>query len=195
MPMKSGTKTPSKPVFVYSDDTGQQTTGRHFVFCGIAITQYRRLIEEQLKAIEEKSEKRLDDWASCNPKRLRNYLELAIGLEGLHGTVFYRRRENIGAGAYEAHAIDAAIAVAVAHEPTSNRTFIPEGMPAGARTRLKVKARSFPGGSVEVWSGGFDKTPIVRLADSLAGLVAQPVVNPGGRKDFPDLIQDWFKLF
>ena len=194
--MKLATKTPSRPVFVYSDDTGQQTQGRHFVFCGIAITQYRRLLEEQLKAIEEKSEKRLDDWAGCNPKRLRRYLELALDIEGLQGTVFYRHRQNIGAGdAYEAHAIDAAIAVAAAYEPTLKRTFIPEGMPAGARRRLEVKARSFPGGRVEVWSGRLEKTPINRLADSLAGLLAQPVLNPGGRKDFPDLIPEWFRTF
>lgn len=187
----SATNQRPRSVYLYSDETGQQSGGRWLVVVAVSITADRKAIERRLREIEVASEKQQEDWHSCSPKRLRRYLQGALRVEGLPAAVHYRVYENIEPSDYQRYGIDTVLDVADLHRPLANAVFVPEGFTRHTRERLQRAARKRLGHS-EVWSSGFKGCSIVRLADALAGLVAQNKFAAGGRKDFPDLVHPSF---
>lgn len=182
---------PNSTVFVYSDETGQQTHGRYLVVAMVAITGYRQAIEAALETIEARSDKKRDDWRSCNPRRLRQYLTAALDVSQLKGCVYYRVLKAIEPRNYHLQVAQTVLDVAHRFEPTK-AVFIPEGFPRDARRKLQLAGRN-QFASCEVWSSGFKGSATVRLTDALAGLIAQSRFAPGSRKDFPELNYDWFQ--
>lgn len=177
--------------YIYSDETGQQSRGKWLIVVAVVATERRRVIEHQLEVIEDISEKRLDDWHGCNPKRLRRYFERALGVRELADAIYYRAYQAISPSDYHGYAIETVIDIANTLQPSSSVIFVPEGFTRFNRRRLENEARSRVG-RCEVWAGGFRGSSIVRLADALAGLIGQHRFNPGSRKHFPELISDWF---
>jgi hypothetical protein len=187
----TGSHRAARSVYVYSDETGQQSRGAWLVVAAVAITEHRHAIERQLEEIERRTEKKHQDSYACEPKRLRRYLEEALAIETLTRAVHFRVYEHIGRGDYQGYGIATALDVADLFQPVSTAVFVPEGFTNATRERLETKARK-RFARTEVWSGNFDGCSLVRFADAVAGLIGRDRFKPGSRKNFPDLVSPSF---
>jgi hypothetical protein len=181
----------ARSVYVYSDETGQQSRGAWLVVAVVAITEHRNAIERQLEEIERRTEKNNQDSYACEPKRLRRYLEEALAIDRLTRAVHFRVYEHIARRDYQGYGIATALDVADLFQPVSTAVFVPEGFTSAMRERLETKART-RFARTEVWSGNFDGCSLVRFADAVAGLIGRDRFKPGSRKNFPDLVSPSF---
>jgi hypothetical protein len=186
----TGSHRAARSVYVYSDETGQQSRGVWLVVAAVVITEHRKQIERQLEDIERRSEKRLDDWHFCKPKHLRRYLEAALAIDGLASAVHFRVYERVKPADYQGCCIETILDAAERFHPVS-AVFMPEGSPRPARDRLERAARErFD--RAEVWSGKFRGCSLVRFADAVVGLIGQDRFRTGSPKHFPELVNPSF---
>jgi hypothetical protein len=186
----TGSHRAARSVYVYSDETGQQSRGAWLVVAAVVITEYRKQIERQVEDIERRSEKRLDDWHLSKPKHLRRCFNEALAIDGLTSAVHFRVYERIKPADYHGYCIETILDVAELFRPVS-AVFMPEGFPRPARERLERSARDrFD--RAEVWSGRFQGCSLVRFADAVVGLIGQDRFKPGGPKHFPELVSPLF---
>lgn len=187
----TGSHRAARSVYVYSDETGQQSRGAWLVVAAIAITDDRKQIERQLQEIERRSGKALDDWHISRPKTLRRYFDEALAIERLARAIHFRVYERIEPVDYHGYGIATILDVADLFQPVSIATFIPEGFNRSTRDRLERVARSrFD--RAKVWSGGFYGCSIVRLADAVAGLIGENRFRTGSKKHFPEFASALF---
>lgn len=187
----TGSQRAARSVYVYSDETGQQSHGAWLVVAAVAITEHRNAIERQLEEIERRTEKDHQDSYACEPRRLRRYLEEALAIDKLTRAVHFRAYEHIGPGDYQGYGIATAMDVADLFQPVSPAVFVPEGFTRAMRDRFETKARK-RFARTEVWSGNFDGCSLVRFADAVAGLIGRDRFKPRSRKNFPDLVSASF---
>lgn len=186
----TGSHRAARSVYVYSDETGQQSRGKWLVVVAVVITNHRKQIERQLEDVERRSGKELDDWHFCKPKHLRRYLEGALSIDELARAVHFRLYERIKPADYHGCCIETVLDAADLFEPVS-AVFMPEGFPRAPRERLERAARErFD--RAEVWSGKFRGCSLVRFADAVAGLIGQDRFRTGSPKHFPDLVNPSF---
>jgi hypothetical protein len=187
----TGSQRAARSVYVYSDETGQQSRGAWLVVAAVAITDHRKAIERQLEEIERRSAKNHLDWYRCDGRRVRRYLEEALAIDGLDRAVHFRVYEHIEPVDYHGYGIATALDVADLFQPVSTVTFVPEGFTRATRERLESAARRrFR--RPRVWSDGFHGCSIVRLADAAAGLIGEHLFRPGSKRHFPDLVSSSF---
>jgi hypothetical protein len=185
-----GSQRASRSVYVYSDETGQQSRGRWLVVAAVVITEHRIAIERQLEDIERRTEKNFDDWHLCKPKHLRRYLNEALAIDGLPRSVHFRVYERIEPTDYHGYGIETILDAAGLFQPVS-AVFVPEGFPRQTRDRLLNAARQrFD--RADVWSGGFRGCSLVRFADAVVGLIGQDRFRPESPKYFPELVSPYF---
>jgi hypothetical protein len=187
----TGSQRAARSVYVYSDETGQQSRGAWLVVAAVAITEHRIAIERQLEEIERRSEKKHQDSYACEPKRLRRYLEEALVIDKLTRAVHFRVYERFQPGDYQAYGIATALDVADLFQPVSTAVFVPEGFTGATRDRLENAARK-RFNRTEVWTGNFGGCSLVRFADAVAGLIGRDRFKTGSKKHFPDLVSPSF---
>jgi hypothetical protein len=177
-------------VHLYSDETGQHTRGRFFIVAGVALSAYRQKIRTDLLRIEAESGKALMDWHKTSPPRRRAYVAAALALPELHGRIFFRVHERINPSDYWPRTIDTLLAAAATfRHGTRTVTVVHEGFTRGTRKKLASELKVH--GRFDVWPGFFEMRPEVRLADALAGLVAQAKFPNGAKAGSTDLLPDW----
>jgi hypothetical protein len=187
----SGSQRAARSVYVYSDETGQQSRGAWLVVAAVAITEHRNAIERQLEDIERRTDKQHFDWHRCDAKRVRRYLEEALAIELLDRAVHFRAYEQIEPVDYHGYGIATVLDVADLFQPVSSVTFTPEGFTRSTRERLQSAARRrFR--RPRVWSDGFHGCSIVRFADAVAGLIGEHLFRPGSKRHFPELVSSSF---
>ena len=187
----TGSHRAARSVYVYSDETGQQSRGAWLVVAAVAITEHRHAIERQLEDIEQRTGKNHQDWYRCDGKRVRRYLEHALAIDGLDRAVHFRAYEQIEPVDYHGYGIETVLDVADLFQPVSTATFIPEGFTRWTRERLETAARRRFRRS-KVWAGGFHGCSIVRFADAVAGLIGEHLFRPRSKRHFPDLVSSSF---
>jgi hypothetical protein len=187
----TGSQRAARSVYVYSDETGQQSRGAWLVVAAVVITEHRKEIERQLEGIEYRTDKRHLDWYRCDARRVRRYLEEALAIDGLNRTVHFRAYEHIEPADYHGYGIATVLDVANLLQPLSAATFVPEGFTRPTRERLERAARGrFK--RAKVWSSGFHGCSIVRFADAVAGLIGEHRFRAGSKRHFPELVSPYF---
>jgi hypothetical protein len=177
-------------VHLYSDETGQHTRGRFFIVAGVALSAYRQKIRTDLLRIEAESGKELRDWHKASTQRLRAYLTAALAMPELHGRIFFRVHERIAPSDYWPRTIDTLLAAATAfRHGTEPVTVVHEGFTRGTRKKLARELKVH--GRFDVWPGVFEMRPEIRLADALAGLIAQVKFPRGAKEVCTDLLPGW----
>jgi hypothetical protein len=187
----AGSQRAARSVYVYSDETGQQSRGAWLVVAAVAITGHRKAIERQLEDIERRTTKNYLDWHRCDARSLRRYLEQSLAIDELDRGVHFRVYEQIEPVDYQSYGIATALDVADLFRPVSTATFIPEGFTRSTRDRLKREARR-RFNHVKVWSDGFRGCSIVRFADAVAGLIGEHLFRAGSKRHFPELVSSSF---
>jgi hypothetical protein len=79
----TGSYRAARSVYVYSDETGQQSRGAWLVVAAVAITEHRKAVEHRLELVERRADKNHVDWYRSDAKRVRRYLEEALAIDGL----------------------------------------------------------------------------------------------------------------
>ncbi len=181
-------------VYVYSDESSRKGEGAVFVVAGFAIEAYHNVVWRSLLQAEEESGKGSRDWHSTkDPKTRRRYLEAALTIPEIDGRVFYRMYEFPLADTWAATVETLASAVKRFGGEDRRCVLAHEGFTKGSRDKLKrAVGRSPAADSVEVASGNLNVSPMIRLADSLAGLLRLLSGDPEKAKRFEDMKREWF---
>ncbi len=181
-------------VYVYSDESSRKGGEAVFVVAGLAIEAYHNVVWRALQEAEEKSGKGLRDWHSTrDPKTRRRYLEAALAIPEIEGRVFYRVYEPLLADPWSATVETLAEVVERFGGEEKTCVLAHEGFTKGSREKLKrAVERSPAAGNIEVASGNLNGSPMIRLADSLAGLLRLLSGDPERANRFEDMKQEWF---
>ena len=160
---------------------------------GVAIDAYHTEIWRELLSMEETSGKGKRDWHSTkNFRTRRRYLGSCLAIPQLRGRVFYRVFWDEPDDPWEA-TVRTLSAAAEHFAEDEHCTLAHEGFTEGSRRKLKHAVRTSSARSkVEVATGSFEQNPMIRLADSLCGLI-RVVHSDSERGDrYGDLNHDWF---
>lgn len=159
--------------YCYADETGQETRGELFIVAVVITSKERNQVEEVCEDLEKKSRKGKVKWRwSDHDRRLdfiQQILQNPIMQDKLNFTIYHHKGTD-----YlwlTVKAIDESIFTRVQNQQYEATVFI-DGLPqskqktVGAMLRqLGVRVRKVRGVRKE------ENTPLIRLADSLCGLV------------------------
>lgn len=177
-------------VCFYADDSGQQSRGRFLVVAGVAVSDHRANLKTALERVESESDKRLRDWHSTTPNRRIKYLDLACAVPELRGRIFYRICANSPASQHSRVRADSIQAAIHVFANKNRRAIHYEGLTRSNRDSLFYELRR-RGLRSEVRAAPFSTYPEVRLADSLAAMIAKVHFSTDG-PDYAHLMRDWF---
>ena len=179
-------------VFIYSDETRRTTPdGRILIVAGVAISAHHNAIRRRLVEAEWSSRKDRLDWhRTTEQRRRRQYLESVFAIAELKTRVFFRLVPDTAPWDETVKSIRAAMdqyceqkRIVIAHE----------GFTASARDKLRHELRNDPR-LEEVRTGHFDKEPLIRLADALAGFFGLMALDHSPKADaLRDLNPDWIR--
>lgn len=177
--------------YLYSDETGTHTKGRYFLVAGVVLTRHQKWIADQLAFAERISGKGKQDWKGTkNYKNRVRYIEEALDIENLKGTVFYatypeNQRE------YWAYTVDA-LSRAVCRFGIDRKTLMRhQGFNYQTRGKLKGALKEM-GRDFEIQTGS-DKRAEIRLADAVCGYLGLLLFNADSpvANAYP-AVPDWF---
>jgi Protein of unknown function (DUF3800) len=174
--MEGMQKYPSHKLYCYVDETGQDTVGNLFIVAVVVTDNRRNDVQQQLEAIEQASGKRTK-WAKTSDRVRQAYCEALFAAE--LPAQLYTKTFRRTTGSYdELEVLAAAQAITLyreAHHITDKYkvTIAIDGLAKGLVPRigrsfrlLGVKVRNVHGERDEA-------SPIIRLADAIAGLVRE----------------------
>ena len=85
----------AEKLYVYSDESGQDTEGRLFVVATVAVFAEGQARDRQLlERIEKQSGKGKRKWTQATPRQRQAYMESVFQLRSFHGRLFYTRFTN-----------------------------------------------------------------------------------------------------
>lgn len=163
-------------LYVYSDESGQDTQGRLFVVATVILPaedqeRHRQLLER----IERDSGKGKRKWTQATPRQRRPSMASILQHAAFHGHLFYAR--FLEALDYERCMLNT-IASSVTHVATGQpckATILIDGLPKSLRARSAAALREqLPRERVridKVRGLNEQSDPLMRLADSVAGMV------------------------
>lgn len=177
--------------YFFSDETGSHSGGRYFVVVGVAFTQHRLWIRDDLEQVERACGKGKQDWKGTkNLSHRIDYIERVLEIQHLQGTVFYAEYLN-NKKEYWSYTVDA-LTLAIQRFGVGRISLIRhQGFNAKTRQKFKASLRSC-GCEFEIQSGS-DKRAEVRLADALCGYVGLVKHNADNESAnyYPNM-PDWF---
>jgi hypothetical protein len=161
-------------LYCYVDESGQDTGGRYFIVVAVIARGDNEYLSEELEKAEKSSGRGLSKWHSSHYSGRVRYIESIAKLEGLQGRV-YARVYFEGKQYLERTAsviADSIIGFANGNMiPKYRSTVIVDGLKEGEAIPM-AKALRMRGLLVGKIRGCRDESsPIIRLADSIAGLV------------------------
>lgn len=159
-----------KKLYVYVDESGQDTQGELFVVGIVVVEDPRTEIEKELKAIEESSQKGRRKWIKTREQQQKAYISKLLVGETFKERMFYAVFEN-RTDYLECTALAVSWAISdLAQESDYKATVLVDGLQKahtrefGSRLRrLEVKTKKVRG----IRDEGTE--PILRLADAICG--------------------------
>ncbi|MDH3603453.1 MAG: DUF3800 domain-containing protein [Candidatus Tectomicrobia bacterium] len=172
----------TQKLYVYSDESGQDTEGRLFVVATMAVpaedqVRNRGLLEH----IEKESGKGKRKWTHATPRQRRVYMESVLRRRSFHGRLFYAHFTDTTAYAHCTLETIAGSVNRVAVGQPCDATILIDGLPRNLRHRSAASLRwQLPQESVRVEKvRGLNEQSdaLMRLADALAGLVRHAMLG------------------
>lgn len=180
-------------LYCYVDETGQDTLGKMFIVSVVVTGAYRDELERFLERLEKDSGKKKRKWVKTRPKEQLAYIEGLLSDE-LPGQLYVRIKNNAatitGTFFEDQQVLATAQAINVYREKHNiddnyKVTIAIDGLAKNTTPRV---GRSFRllGVKIRNVHGERDQSsPIIRLADAIAGLVRDGVE---GRREYKALI-------
>ncbi len=170
-------------LYCYVDETGQDTLGRLFIVA-IVVTDRRDQLEALLEGAEQSSGKLYTKWRKTSKKIAAAYFAALLS-GGLFGRVYAKTFEESARAHYDLEVLAAAKAIELFREEnriSSNYkvTVAIDGLSKSLRPKIGSDFRHLGIKIRNVHGERDEASPIIRLADSVAGVVRDA---SEGRKD------------
>lgn len=163
-----------KKIYCYVDESGQDTEGRLFVVVAVVVGEGRDVIEAAVTALEERSRRTARKWHRSQRQRRVEYAAGLPSVEEVCGHVFAR---VYGEGANyldrTAYVIGDAIAAYAERNGTQEFTGVAvvDGLKDAEAKRMSKLIRSRGIRLAKLRGAKDEVSPLVRLADSVAGIL------------------------
>lgn len=179
-------------MYLYIDETGQETRGEVFVVAVLFVpADHRETLRQGLSEMEILTKKSVKKWNKSSPKRRLAYLEAVVPIIHSFSPVYYQVH---GIGTDYLERTTETLVAAVKHSnlpPESDITVVIDGLKPQERQLVSRLLRSVALPYRREVRGGRDESDsLIRLADSLVGFVrhaheknpyALPLWNKFGR--------------
>ncbi len=158
-------------LYVYVDESGQDTKGRFFlVAVVIAEGKLKESVRLKLEAIEKESGKRLLKWRSIKLKHREDYLRRVAGISELSGAISYAvfgdTKEYL-----DLTASTIGKAILARREKKFQAIVIVDGLNKVERQLVSRRLKALGVGRKKVRGARFRSDAFIRLADALAGFL------------------------
>lgn len=175
------TRIPQK-LYAYVDESGQETRGRVFLVAVVLAGAMRDTLQQRLRAMEHRSEKRQKKWTKARLAERTAYIQAILQSSAFAGHIYYSRYQETRA--YVDLMILSTAKALHAHAPgESQSTIIVDGLGRTERSRFALGLRQL-GVVVRKVRGARDQADeLIRLADAVAGFVrdsleGSPLMRP-----------------
>jgi hypothetical protein len=166
-------------LYCYVDETGQDTLGKLFVVAVVITDERHRELELILEQIEASSGKYQRKWLKTRDKERKDYIK-ALATQNFQGTVFTKTYTHGFSTKYdELEVLAVAQAVAIyreGHKIASDNykvTVVIDGSSKATGLRMGSEFRKLGVRTHKVIGKKDESSPLIRLADAMAGLVRE----------------------
>lgn len=164
---------PTRKLYVYVDETGQDTTGSLFLVAVVFVDGVDRLeVEDSIRAVERQSRKGEWKWAYTSVPRRQAYLRALVPLFPRVQPIAYRRYR---AGTdYLERTAETILAAITSRQllPETQLTIVIDGLGGQERQTVSRYFRQHRLPFARKVRGGRDEsTPFIRPADAMAGFL------------------------
>lgn len=180
-------------LYCYVDETGQDTLGKMFIVSVVVTDTHRDELERFLEQLEKDTGKKKRKWVKTRPKEQLAYVEGLLS-DDMPGQLYIRINTNAPAvtGTYfeDQQVIASAQAINVYREKNKiddnyKVTIAIDGLSKNLTPRVGRSFRLLGVKTRNVHGERDQSSPIIRLADAIAGLVRDGVE---GRREYKALI-------
>jgi hypothetical protein len=162
-------KSKKQKVYVYVDESGQDTLGEMFLVSVIIAGAERDLLRKHLQDIELKSGKRDKKWTRSTPRQRESYLRAVFGLPEFRGRLYYSHYQNTKTYLdLTIFSTAKALIHFTHHEPYSAIVTV-DGLGRSERHSLAAGLRKLNVSIRKVRGAKDQSEEFIRLADALAG--------------------------
>jgi hypothetical protein len=162
-------KSKKQKVYVYVDESGQDTLGEMFLVSVIIAGAERDLLRKHLQDIELKSGKRDKNWTRSTPRQRESYLRAVFGLPEFRGRLYYSHYQNTKTYLdLTIFSTAKALIHFTHHEPYSAIVTV-DGLGRSERHSLAAGLRKLNVSIRKVRGAKDQSEEFIRLADALAG--------------------------
>lgn len=179
-------------VYVYVDETGQDTRGRLFVVAVVVISSNRDRLRKELQKIEGRSGRVGRKWTKSTTAQRQKYVELLLGNKKLAGCCYYNMYE--GSGAFDDLTIlSTARAINEKVKADYKAIVVIDGLQKSKYPRYAAGLRGLNIKTRKVKGIRDEADEFIRLADAIAGFVrdyangvrwVKPFFNEAVKKGF-----------
>lgn len=163
---------PTAKLYVYVDETGQDTSGRLFLILAVVFESEQRFsLDDQLVDIERVSKKGTTKWHAATSERRQKYLARLPVILRIIGPVYWRQWQ---AGTSYIERMGEAVVAAVRHKDPLQHAelfIVLDGFNWQELTVVKGIFRSHHVRWRKIVGGREESSPGLRLADSLVGFL------------------------
>lgn len=158
-------------LYVYVDETGQDTKGRFFLVA-IVITErgVKESIRRRLETIEKESGRRLYKWRSTKFEHKKKYLKQVANIRELKKAIFYAVFKNT-TDYLDLTGTTISKAILLKKKGEFQVIVIIDGLSKAGRWFVSRKLRDLGVTRKKVKGARFRSDPFIRLADALAGFL------------------------
>ena len=180
-------------LYCYVDETGQDTEGRLYIVATVVVGDERDSLNDFLGEAEAKSGKTRRKWTKSRDKERHQYIELALIPRQFKGKIFYKIYKD--SKAYEdlmVLVIGRAINIYTTTRDITDykATIVIDGLQDRVQKRVTKSLRQLGIKMRKVVGGRDESSPLLRLADNLAGMIRESEENKGDYKKIVSKLSD-----
>lgn len=163
-------------LFVYVDETGQDTEGKLFLVSVVLTSSERENLRARLRKIEKESGKTFRKWTKATSKQRTKYIKTVIADKDFVGKLFYSKYQDTRAYVDLTILTTAKTVLAKARFPYQATVFI-DGLKRSERQRFATGLRKLKVKVNKVRGIRDESDEFIRLADAVAGFVRDSLEN------------------
>lgn len=166
---KNNKQNSRQKLYCYVDETGQDTKGKWFLVAVVVLADEKKAIEDNLLKFEHLSGKHKTKWHKAKHKQREAYIDKIKKESKLKNCLYYSVYENTTLYA-DLVALTTAKAILDKAKDNYSASIVVDGLRRNLERGFAVSLRKLKIKTEKVKGARDESSPLVRLADALAGL-------------------------
>jgi hypothetical protein len=176
-------KSKKQKLYCYVDETGQDTKGEWFLVAVIVLADKKEKVEKNLLEFEHQSGKHKTKWHKAKHRQRQSYLDKIISDKELKNCFYYSAYKNTILYA-DLVALTTAKAILDKAEENYSASIVVDGLRPNLENGFAVSLRKLKIKTSKVKGARDENSPLIRLADSIAGLARDALENKEWAKKY-----------